>query len=139
MTVNELMDALIGQRRVEVEAVLDAQPAPVLERFPEALTPEFLEDNIEVVENTLKNPNATVAERVAAWEINALFSAFQRAYQGQRQGRASRWARRYSHANSLASEVGVLNSQTRNIGTQVDSEFVSKILGLGLEETPSDS
>lgn len=130
MTIQDLCDLIIKGKQEEVNAVLAGIDIPIedVERFKEVLTPEFLQLSVDGAWNALSDPEGTEERLVAEQEINHFLSSFQRAKEQCCRSRAQKWADRYSHKNYTASEAGIYQTQYRNVGVNVDYEFVTKII-----------
>jgi len=136
MTVQEVCDALITRRLNELGAVEDGKGVIPVETFEEALTPEWLADNIEQIFDITQAPDSREDALTGALEINAFLAAFQRAVEVYRTPRVARWAARFAYKKRQVSETikdangkriaagGALQEQLRSLGVKVDDEFI---------------
>jgi hypothetical protein len=136
MTVQALCDALITRRLAELKAVEEGVGSIPAETFDEALTPEWLADNIEQIFDITQAPDSREDALTGALEINAFLASFQRAVEVYRTPRVNRWANRFAYKKRQLSEStrdangkiiavgGALQEQLRSLGVKVDDEFI---------------
>jgi hypothetical protein len=124
MNVPDLCDRLLEIGKQQLAAVLADDNGIENSDFPDALTPEWLADNIETIFTAITRNNANQAELVGNLEINAFLAAFQKMYQGSRGTRVNRWAKNYTVQNRMIAEGGPLAAQVRHIGIKVEDEWL---------------
>jgi len=132
MTVSELCSLLVTRRTQEIQAYTENADTIPEEVFAEALTPDWLADNInEVFSAVNTEENNRENSLIGNLEINAFLAAFQKAYENQSRSRLDRWAGILSQKNRLISEGGALALQLTKIGVAVDDEFITNTVFAG--------
>lgn len=127
MTVQELCEKLAARRLQEVEEATASGNVIPDDVFADALTPQWLADNIDTVFGIVNSEDSKSDDLIGNLEINAFLAAFQKAFESARRGRVTRWAAVYSEMNRSAAADGPLNKQLKNLGVKVDDEFTVAI------------
>lgn len=125
MTVQELCDKLLEIGEVRMKDVLENLNVIEDSDFPEALTLDWLAENIKSVFEATNRKEASQAELIGELETNAFLGAFQKMYENSRKTRANRWAGVYTQQSKTIADDGPLKAQLRHIGVKVEDEWLA--------------
>lgn len=124
MTVQELCEKLFEIGQTRMINVLEDKSVISNTEFPEALTTDWLADNIQTVFETTTREQASQAELIGQLEINAFLAAFQKMYENSRKTRVNRWAAVMTSQNKDLADDGPLKAQLNHIGVKVEDEWL---------------